>query len=401
MATSNCNSNISLTGRRENNLESYLSFKLYTDTEDSYTETDVFVGGVYSITWYDSVNQTMQTNKYIHVTNINASRIVGSYVVDNYPGECLCVHREDLYDYVTTKSVLIPVSNIYSITHINVQQTEKCKEVTKVSVLGISSDFIRSVIIRLRIYSDDADTDITTVDMEVGKRYNIQYFDHNDHTMYEIEGKLTNIAIDRHFGDEPPQTGFVRPECPCPEEVGIGNSIYYTQDHFMELPKDCPEKVVFIFDTSTINHSTYDHVRLTDIRDVYEVKSEDGSDNNDSDNSSTNGENSGNSYCCDNCPYKDSSTIVPPIEFPPMDDGDDSITNFPLPPLNYPVNRPPMAPPPPYDPAFDKLKAEIPINDSTVAQLDIINGVYIFKDTEGNIISSATIEEIIKNYLEP
>ena len=286
---------------------------------------------------------------------------------------------------MSTGSVTILFSNISSIKGMNNLSIDdsdaKCKEVTKVSILGISSEFIRSVIIRLRIYNDDVNTEVTTIDMEVGKKYNVQYFDHHDHTMYEIEGRLTHIAIDKHYGDEPEQHGFVRPECSMenPEIVGMGNNVYYTNEHYMELPKDCPEKVVFIFDTSKTYQSTYDYVRLTDIRDVYEVKeeSEDTGDDTTDDTTDT--------TCCDECPYKLAAEEKPrpPFGFPPPPPTQDK----PCPPP-HPGHCPP--PPPP------ATKFEVnELTDCTVTP-----NYFIFSDKDGNELERVKIEDIAKNYAE-
>lgn len=337
------------------------------DDNGNTTTSYVFKDGVYSITWYDADQQKFVSNKYIHVTKVTESAIYGNYIQDNCPQECLCAHREDLYNYITAKSVIIPAANISKIIDMN-NKSNDVKEVTKVSILGISTEFIRSVIIRLRIYNDtDVDTEVTPIDMEVGKIYNVQYMDQVDHTMYEIEGKLINIAIDRHFGDEPPQTGFVRPECSNPEQVGVGGMVYYNQEHFMELPKDCPEKVVFTFDTSKYTSSTFDHVRLTDIRDVYEVKAENDESTEDSENNDGD-----NNHCCETCPYINSRPPMPPEGFPPA--------------------------PPIYN--NDIHPEDIEINELVVARCVIdynFNG-YIFFDKDNNEIGRVTFDEMVKEY---
>lgn len=301
---------------------------------------------------------------------MNSSYIKGEFISDNCPNECLCANRNDLYNYITKSNVTILLSNISSISDAyKTITTSKCKEVTKVSILGISSEFIRSVIIRLRIYSDDANVDVTTIDMEVGKKYNVQYFDHRDHTMYEVEGRLTHIAIDKHYGDEPEQHGFVRPECPAdPEIVGMGNNLYYTNEHYMELPKDCPEKIVFIFDTSKANESTYDYVRLTDIRDIYEVKSEDPGEDDDNTETTTS--------CCDTCPYKNAADEKPrpPYGF------------HPAPPV-------PPCPPPPPPPAMT-----FEVNDMTCCT--VTPNYFVFTDKDGNELEKVKIEDIAKDYAE-
>jgi len=318
----------------------------------------------------------MITNKNIHVTKINSNMIQGQYIKDNCPKECLCRHREDLYDYITAVTVNIPLNNIYSIIDMSEADPDECKEVMKVSILGISTEFIRSVIIRLRIYSDNVDTEVTTVDMEVGKTYNVQYFDQKDHTMYEIEGVLENINIDRHFGDEPPQTGFVRPECSNPEQVGIAGMVYYNQDHFMDLPKDCPEKVVFIFDTSKFTDATHDFVRLVDIRDIYEVEI-DGED-------PDTGSDSGDSKCCNNCPFMNPPEMpdTPDCE-PPFNP---SFPFMPPPPHHEPKPMPYLIPP-----------KSIIVSDDVACEVTP-NGIVLFKDKHGVEINRISIEGLVVEY---
>ena len=367
---------ISVATRNETSLQNYVNFISYDEYGTETSNINIYVGGVYNITYYDSDNQTFVTNKYVHVTAVNSSYIKGEYIADNCPQVCLCANRKDLYNYITKNNVTILLSNISTIKDMSIKTIEDvCKEVTKVSILGISSEFIRSVIIRLRIYNDDVNTEVTTIDMEVGKKYNLQYFDHHDHTMYEVEGRLTHIAIDKNYGDEPEQHGFVRPECPTenPEVVGMGNNLYYTNEHFMKLPKDCPEKIVFIFDTSKTNESTYDYVRLTDIRDIYEVQEEIPDDGDDDTTDDT-------TCKCDTCPYKNASEVKPrpPFGFPP-----------PPPPHHHHhhSHRPPHPPAMTFE-----------VNDMT--NCTVTPNYFVFTDKEGNELDKVKIEDVAKDYAE-
>ena len=388
----NINANIKLAVRTEYNYKKYIIFTVYGDscndiTGMSHNDVIIYKGGVYNISYYDPDKNCFITNKNVHIHSINKGYITGQFISDNCPEECLCAHREDLYNYISINVVTILLSNIYSIVDLNSKtSTDICKEVTKVSILGISTEFIRSVIVRLRIYKDDVDTEVTPIDMEVGKTYNVSYCDHKDHSMYEIEGKLTHIAIDKHFGDEPPQHGFIRPESSCenPEIIGASNNVYYTNEHFMELPKDCPEKVVFIFDTSKINHTIYDHVRLMDIRDVYEVKTEDGEGDTDDDISQI--------PDCDTCPYKNSSNITPPSAYPPPPPHDNCIPPF-RPPVHPPIGIPIM--PPPSKPI---APLTIDINDQVICT--ITPNYFIYKDKDGNELEKVKVEDLANIYAE-
>ena len=143
----------------------------------------------------------------------------------------------------------------------------------------------------IRFYEDGCCevTDTTVVDMAVGNKYSVSYLDHHDHTMYEIEGTLKSISIEQNFGDEAPDHGFVRQEqssiqsCNYHDGVGMYNLAYdrsddktiYDPDHFFELAKSNPEKILFIFDTSTNFNSTFDKVWLKDIRSVSVIENGD------------------------------------------------------------------------------------------------------------------------------
>lgn len=204
-------------------------------------------------------------------------------------GICPCAHKDILINYLDLVQETVMFSDIFSIEEYEEPKPIppkpiKPKEVTKVSILGISSEIINSVIVRLRFYEDGCCevTDTTIVDMAVGNKYSVFYLDHHDHTMYEIEGTLKSISIEQSFGDEPPNQGFVRQEqssiqsCNYHDGIGMYNLAYdrsddttvYDPDHFFELAKSNPEKILFVFDTSTDFNSTFDKVWLKDIRSV-------------------------------------------------------------------------------------------------------------------------------------
>lgn len=204
-------------------------------------------------------------------------------------GLCACAHKDILLRFINIAEEIVPVNNISSIDeYVYEEETStediptepEVKEVTKVSILGISAEFIRSVIVRLRLYEDGSCCDVTEtipVDMKIGNRYNVTYIDHKSHAIYEIDGVLKAINIDQNFGDEGLNHGFVRHECECNSHdcVGMNNMLYdncgsfsYDMNHFLSLPKECPEKVSFVFDTSSASKSTFDTIWLVDIRGV-------------------------------------------------------------------------------------------------------------------------------------
>lgn len=248
-----------------------------TNTVNVYPDDDK----LYNITFYSESDA-----KYITVI-AKVLRIYTGFIVIKYfkgldtEGLCPCGHKDILLKYVDMIDANVVINNISSIEEFifqeeTIPEEPKVREVIKVSILGISAEFIHSVIVRLRVYEDGSCCEVTDtipVDMKVGNRYNVVYINHKDHTVYEIDGVLKAITIDQNFGDEGMNHGFIRHECGCDyhDKIGMNNMPYdeiSSVDRFLSLPKECPEKVSFTFDTSTANNSTFDTVLLTDIRGV-------------------------------------------------------------------------------------------------------------------------------------
>lgn len=268
-------------------LNEYLELT-FTNDDGTTSTTNVYAcnnGKLYKITFYSELKLT-----YITVI-AKVTQVLDGFISITYfdgldaEGLCPCAHKNVLLNYVSTVSVTIPVNYITSMEEYIFEEPEEPKEpviteVTKVSILGISAEFIHSIVVRLRIFENGTDCDLVEaipVDMKVGSRYNVSFIDHDSHAMYEIDGVLKAINIDQNFGDEDPNHGFVRHECKCNQHdmIGMNNVCYdpcdtekYDMEHFFSLPKSCPESVSFVFDTSQLNESTFDTVLLSDIRGV-------------------------------------------------------------------------------------------------------------------------------------
>jgi hypothetical protein len=280
----------------DSSLKEYLEV-VFTKDDGTTSTVNVYDGNYYTIKFYCDGSFKTVIAKIIKVYELF---IYIQYVdMPDAANNCKCIPK----NYVmlnaagVTKSVML--SDIYSIEeYVEEEETEQVeepkpvqvKEVTKVSVLGISAEFIHSIVVRLRVYDDGSCcdvTDCTVVDMKVGGRYNVSYLDHHDHSMYEIDGVLKSISIEQNFGDEDPNHGFVRNECECHDHnyVGMNNMTYdstemddetiYDADHFMSLAKDSGNRVLFVFDTSEFTESSFDRVWLTDIRSVKVIEDSD------------------------------------------------------------------------------------------------------------------------------
>lgn len=247
-------------------------------------EVDVYPNKIYEITHFSEAYKSYITvNALVKVIGEDSLKYL--YYVD--PTEdCsawagrLCSQYKTL-EMRAGEAFYTVISNIKEVTkednNCNCHKPPKFpKEVTKVAILGISAETIRSIIVRLRFYDDPGDccdvVDAVPVDMKVGNKYNVSYLDHRDHTIYEVLGKLVSINIKQNFGDEPLQHGFIRPEVHecchnAVEQIGLNNMTYcHNNDHFMSLPKDCPDDISFVFDTSSSGEATLDVVKLKDMR---------------------------------------------------------------------------------------------------------------------------------------
>ena len=242
--------------------------------QESYTVC-VCVGQPYKIMYYDTCSQSYKT--IIGTVSGISTEAIAVYtvsVVDKDGNVCLCSKKENLSGYIGTETYHIPINNIaqiqmYEETPTPVKPSERSE--TIVSVLGISSTVIHSVIVRLKIFDDKTYSTVTPVDMVVGRVYHVEWMKEKDHTMYEITGKLIKIEELPQFGNESPECGYVRPDYDL-ESVGTNGNIY-NPAYFHSLPKYNPDgdRIRFVFDTSKNFNRLYDTVMLKEIRNVKDV----------------------------------------------------------------------------------------------------------------------------------
>ena len=286
------------------NVESKSYTRITFLTDKGEKTVDVYPGKQYTIKFYSTGDEKVITASGT-IQNIDSDTIYLESISAIDSTTCLCATRYNLGQYVKVYIVSAPMQNIYDITEIpeidpNNPPIPEERNVVIVSVLGLSAEICRSVIIRLRIYKDNRVPlySEVPVDVKVGNTYKLTYIGRADQAVYELEGKLIEIVEAPKFGGFTQLNGYMRNEC-CQEVVGEGNTIY-DADHFMDLPKDYTdgEKIKLIFDSSKSFESTYDTVWLKDIRSIELVK-EDGKEPDTSKN---------------NCPYAEG---CPFLEVPP------------------------------------------------------------------------------------
>ena len=404
-------------------LKEYLEL-VFTNDDGSTSSTRIMVDDtdqLYEATFYDENSSSYLSSVICKVEKIYSYAIKIKYFTGlDTQGLCPCAHKDVLLNYADVVTATIPINHIYSFAPYEIKEEEppkpipQIKEVTKVSVLGISSEFIHSVIVRLRIYEDGSCCEVTDtipVDMTVGNKYNVTFVDHVDHTTYEIVGILKAIAIEQNFGDEAPNHGFVRNETGCSyhDMVGMNNVCYdpistddtvYDKDHFLSLAKSCPEKVLFTFDTSTDYNSTFDKVWLNDIRGVSVIEEDEVEiiepDNPDSDTDTVLPPTG--CTCPETCPYfctgdkpSDSVDCWPGVMPPPP-----IVQEPPCPPPFYPVPpKPPAGDPPPPKPP--RPTQTIEVGDLVfITKMDEDAGV-LMKNPDGTSVP-ITLKELLEAY---
>lgn len=368
----------------------YYTFTMYDKTTLKEFTVDIFVGKPYQIIFYNTETQGVSdvTGKVTRVSKASIT-IESIHAIDDYT--CLCERRKYLNNVVTVYTATIPVTNIYSITAVEEEDmiepvcpkppTERT--VTVVGVLGLSAEIIRSVVVRLRIYSDDrAPTyEAVPVDMTVGSVYKVTYFNRRDGAVYEIIGKLLDIQEAFKFQGDNKSNGFVRDELPPhpigEEIVGYGNTVY-DRDHFFGLSKTAPEaeRIYFVFDTSDDFSGTYDKVWLKDIRNVEFVSTpedeEDDGQTPDSGGDDTDDE--GDGTCP--CPCPPEHEIPGPFPHQAHWDG-------PPRPIAPPPPPPPPRPPFPREDvthAFCPLNLGLPVSQCNCAECDQVDTCKAFED---------------------
>ena len=251
------------------NMAERLVLSFNSSSGDVYS-VSVCPGNMYKITYYDSSIQNVRTVTG-KVTGISTETIAMEVitVLDEAGNICLCNNRTMLAGYLSAEYFYIPVQNISSIQEINPYDTGSSTKPTErseqfVAILGISSQVIRAVIVRLTIFEDNVQHTATPVDMEVGRSYHVVYAKEN--TVYELDGRLIRIEEVPLNGSESLECGYVRPDN---QVVGQNGNIYDSR-YFYNLPPYNPDgdRIKFVFDTSKDFVGMYDSVMLKDIRDV-------------------------------------------------------------------------------------------------------------------------------------
>ena len=308
-------------------VEKYLHLE-YTNDNGGLKAADIYIGKYYKFTYssgtdiyvrFGLVKAINDISLKVSFYNVHMGNIV--FAEDNVR-RCSRTVGGDPY-YVTQVDADVLYANILDVDPY-IEESQPM-EVTKVAILGISSEMIQSVVIRLRLYDDNTGhcevAGATIVDMKVGGRYKVSYIDHNDHSMYEISGELKAIQVLQNDGGETLNHGFVRPEC-C-DQVGMGN-IPYDSEHFMNLPKYECDNVIFTFDTSSIGNSNFDSVKLKDIRMVSEILEDAGDDGDPTDDATQDNEHPPcwNASHCFGCnAAKDQCVKFPACEIKPIQIG--------------------------------------------------------------------------------
>ena len=251
-------------------MANYLRLVFSPNGQQKYA-VDIYIGQNYKITFYDPYTQNNKT--IIGTISGISNEAIAVYtvsVIDQNGNVCLCANKDNLAGYIGTETYHIPINNIQKIQLYtgNENPSERCE--TIVSILGISSTVIHSIIVRLRIFNDDVCSTVTPVDMVVGNIYNVVWCKDNTNTIYEITGRLIQIKEIPQFGDESTESGYVRQD--NTEVVGMNDNIYDSR-YFHSLPKCNPDgtRIQFVFDTSRDFNKTYDTVMLKDIRNVRDV----------------------------------------------------------------------------------------------------------------------------------
>ena len=217
-----------------------LVLSFYRNDQSTY-DVPVYEGSMYRIQYYDPSIQTYRTVTGL-VTGISTEYIALAVttVQDSAGNICLCSNRDKLAGYLSNEVFYVPVQNISTIVVIDPYNTSDSTTPTErteqfVAILGISSQVIRAVIVRLTIFGDDVKHSVTSVDMEVGRNYHIVYGRNN--SVYEINGKLIKIEELPLNGSETLECGYVRPDN---QVVGANNNIY-DANYFYNLPKYNPD----------------------------------------------------------------------------------------------------------------------------------------------------------------
>lgn len=189
---------------------------------------------------------------------------------------CGCVFNKpktEIYD--GPNIAYIPVMNISDINYSGLAPSpcRPPKEMVKTVLLGISAEIVRAVSINLKLLEDNCDNAVKDIVLKVGNVYTVAYRDKKNHTTYEFDGKLISIIeTNKECRDG---NSIVR--TPCDQVVGLGDSIYNSQDcgtcgmtdkdAYMESD-GLKNDVLLTFDTSLTFTGDYENILLSQVRDV-------------------------------------------------------------------------------------------------------------------------------------
>lgn len=280
----------------ESFVKSHMELSLFKNTCDNKIlkkTVYVFTDYEYEISFYDtndgkrktitglviSVNEAINGNsitiKYIPEKTSNSNNDA-DISVNRGPG-CGCLYNKpDISKYDSPVTIIIPVANITDINYVagsNPITPNKPKKGVEVVLLGISAEFVRAVVINLKMIDDCADEAVKDVYLKVGGVYNIAYFDSNDKSMYELEGKLLSISETKNNVSN----NSIIHQTKRTEQCGLNNSIYNSgcncedcnstdKDDYMNSD-GLENEVLLTFDCSSDFSSHYHTLKLSTVRD--------------------------------------------------------------------------------------------------------------------------------------
>lgn len=258
-------------------MREHLVLSFYRDAYSTY-DIIVEVGKMYKVKYYDASIQTFrEITGLVQGISTECIAMTVTKVKDSAGNVCLCTNKDMLTGYVSSESYYVPVANISSIMEVDPNKPNTPEERSKefVAILGISSTVIHAIIVRLKIFNDDVNHTVTSVDMEVGRSYHVVYTKNN--SIFEIDGKLIKIDVISPTGNESIDYGYVRQDTNT-QVVGGNNNVYDPSNYYYNLPKYNPDgdTIRLMFDTSKDFVGMSDCVMLRDIRNVVPIDSNGG-----------------------------------------------------------------------------------------------------------------------------
>jgi hypothetical protein len=253
------------------------------------------VGALYSITGlveevYEDQIKVKYLRNIVQKENVNKN---------NNTSSCSCMlNPPDTSKYDNQTILFIPIMNIVSVTHVEVEVNKPSKNNGGIHVmlLGISATMVKAIVIKLAFFNDNIEEAIKYVDLEVDNIYDLAY--ESNGTIFESRVKI--VSIEEVIGDNhpcKPGKGYVR------EHIGCHNSVYTdhedcSKSNFMQSPP--VKKVKIVVDTSETFSGRYETIMLDRIRDCKLI----GVDENVDTDIGSNNSNSNNCNCMHDKPTK-------------------------------------------------------------------------------------------------